>query len=762
MADGKVVYEIRADDSKVNSDIDQAEKTIKKSSEKAFSSVESSSEKATKSVKDGAKDSEESIKGSSEQAKKSTEEVEKSASRIGPAFKTAGKVAASGFAAIGGAAIAAGTQAVTGAVDLDQAVNSFLAESGIAKEATLKLADGTTQLVDRSEHYKDVMKEIYADNYGESFEDIGNAMADVRKQMSYLEGDGLKIITEDALTLRDTFGYDVAESVRAANSLVSQFGVDGEVAMDLIAQGAQNGLDFSGELLDSINEYSPQFQKLGLDAEDMFHIFQTGTENGAFNLDKIGDAVKEFSIRVLDGSDTTVAGFEALGMNADKMAAKFAAGGDSAKEAFNETIDALANMKDPLAQNTAGVNLFGTMWEDLGPTVITSLSDVNDSIDQTKDTMGELQAVKYDDLGSMLEGLGRAVEVMLLPLGESLIPLLQELLESIMPIIEENLPVLTEFISEMVTALAPIIEEFLPQLMDIISTLMPIFMQIIEEVLPPILDLINQLLPPLLDLVSTLLPPLISLFGALIEPLVEILEAILPPLIDIINVLIDPIMDLIDMILPPLTTLIKNLAPLFEALMPIIETLAGIFSDVLGGAIDAVMPIIESIMDILDGVITFITGVFTGNWEQAWDGIVGIFKGIFNLIPSIVEGVINGAIAVINGIISGINNLTGTIGIPSIPLIPDVSLPRFHAGGIVDFEAGEGPALLSDREMVLTPRQQANLFSFINNPIPSMGGLGSSTPIIVQNDTPVYLDGKLISKNSTQHQFTDAMIRRVR
>ena len=95
-------------------------------------------------------------------------------------------------------------------------------------------------------------------------------------------------------------------------------------------------------------------------------------------------------------------------------------------------------------------------------------------------------------------------------------------------------------------------------------------------------------------------------------------------------------------------------------------------------------------------------------------------------------------------------------------MIPDVSLPRFHAGGIVDFEAGEGPALLSDREMVLTPRQQANLFSFINNPIPSMGGLGSSTPIIVQNDTPVYLDGKLISKNSTQHQFTDAMIRRVR
>lgn len=748
MADGKVVYEIRADDSKVSSDLDQAEKTIEKASQKTFSSVESSSEKATKSVKEGAKDSEESIKDSSGKAQKSTEEVEKSASRIGPAFKSAGKIAAAGFAAIGGAAITVGTQAVTGAVDFDKAMNQFSASTGMA-ESDLS-------------SYEETLKSIYANNYGESFEDIGDAMSQVKSQMDFLDAEGLQIITEDALTLRDTFGYDVSESVRAANALMNQFGVDGEVAMDLIAKGAQNGLDFSGELLDSISEYSVQFAKVGLDADDMFKIMQAGADSGAFNLDKVGDAIKEMSIRVVDGSDTTAAGFAALGLDADSMAKKFAAGGDSAKEAFNQTIDALAGIKDPLKQNEAGVALFGTMWEDLGPEVVTALADIEDGAYSTGDALEGMKAVKYDDLGSMLEGLGRAVEVMLLPLGESLIPLLQELLESIMPIIEENLPVLTEFISEMVTALAPIIETFLPQLMDIISTLMPIFMQIIEEVLPPILDLLNQLLPPLLDLISTLLPPLVSLFGALIEPLAEILGAILPPLIDVLNILIEPITDLIDMLLPPLTNLIKGIAPLFESLTPIIKTLAKVFSQVLGGAIDAVMPIIESIMDILGGVITFITGVFTGNWEQAWDGIVNVFKGIFNLIPSIVEGVINGAIGIINGIIEGINGITGNIGIPEIPLIPTVSLPRFHAGGIVDFKTGEGPALLSDREMVLTPRQQANLFSFINNPISSTGGLGSGAPIVIQNDSPVYLDGKLISKNSTQHQFTDAMIRRVR
>ena len=98
----------------------------------------------------------------------------------------------------------------------------------------------------------------------------------------------------------------------------------------------------------------------------MFTIFQKGAESGAFNLDKVGDAVKEMAIRVVDGSDTTKQGFELIGLNADEMAAKFAAGGDTAKEAFNQTIDALAALEDPLAQNTAGVDLFGTMWEDLG------------------------------------------------------------------------------------------------------------------------------------------------------------------------------------------------------------------------------------------------------------------------------------------------------------------------------------------------------------------------------------------------------------
>ena len=129
---------------------------------------------------------------------------------------------------------------------------------------------------------------------------------------------------------------------------------------ELAALGAQNGLDYSGEMIDSINEYSVQFAKLGFTAEDMFQIMQNGAWTGAWNLDKVGDAIKELSNKAIDGSESTAEGFTSLGLNADKMAKKFAAGGESAKKAFQETMTALSSIEDPLKQNTIGVQLFGT------------------------------------------------------------------------------------------------------------------------------------------------------------------------------------------------------------------------------------------------------------------------------------------------------------------------------------------------------------------------------------------------------------------
>lgn len=689
---------MRADDSKLNKDIAQANKTVKSGAKKA--------EKATDEF------------GST--SEKTSKKTSSAWSKMGEAAKSVGKIAGTAFAAIGSAAVAVGTKALMGAADLDKAMGKFAASTGTA-DADLQ-------------GYEDTLKRIYANNYGESFEDIADAMATVKKSMGDLDDASLQTITESAFLLRDTFDYDVNESVRAATALTKNFGIDGEKAMALIAKGAQNGLDFSGELLDTISEYSVQFAKVGLDADDMFKIMEKGAETGAFNLDKVGDAVKEMSIRVIDGSKSTQEGFQALGLNADEMASKFAAGGDSAKEAFQQVISGLAGMEDPVAQNTAGVALFGTMWEDLGPEVVTQLASIEEGAYATGEELGKMAKVKYDNLGDMMAALGRQVELLLIPVGEALIPAISELVEGLLP------------------ALTPMLES----LSGIFESLLPPLLELIDNIMPPLMELFTALAEPLAVLLDDFLPRMIEILNQLLPPLLEILTEILPPLLDVLFALMDPILDFIEAIMPSLMAVLEPLIDLFKALSPILTALAEVIGSVLGAAFKLIEPIIDAVTTVLGGLIDFITGIFTGNWEQAWDGIVNIFKGIFNLIPAIIEGIINGAIWLINQLIGGINKLTGAIGIPAIPLIPDIKIPRFHGGGIVDFEAGEVPALLQSGEMVLTRAQQKVLFDIANG-----RGAPAGQSIYVESP-PIYLDGRLISQNATQHQYTDVKVRRYR
>ena len=367
--DGEITYVISADDGNLETDLDKAEEKVKKSTKKVEQAAEQSGKKVeqetkrsvsktTRTHEQGNKDIEKSHKKSGEERKKTERDIgeamsqiaESACGEIGISFNKIGEVLKSPVAAgaAGAAAITGiGVATVNTATDIDSAMNQLQASTGATAEET--------------EKYRQVMESVYKNNYGDSFGDIGEAISQVTKNLGDMDEASLQNVTESAFALRDTFGYDIPESTRAAKAMMDNFGISGEEAMNLIAAGAQNGLDYSGELMDSISEYSVQFEKVGLDADDMFKIFQKGAETGAFNLDKVGDAVKEMAIRVVDGSDTTKEGFELIGLNADEMAAKFAAGGDSAKEAFKQTVSALAGLEDPLAQNTAGVDLFGCL-----------------------------------------------------------------------------------------------------------------------------------------------------------------------------------------------------------------------------------------------------------------------------------------------------------------------------------------------------------------------------------------------------------------
>jgi phage-related minor tail protein len=387
-----------------------------------------STETALKNVANGTDTAEkhtDEYRDSVEKAKEELSEFKEKAEETFEAFKT-------GAGILGGAAVATGGYALKLSTDFDKAFNTLVTRTGAS--------------ADEMDSLNESMERVYANNFGDSIEDVANSMATV-KVNTKLSGDELQNATERALLLRDTFEFDVNESTRTAKMLMDQYGMSADEAFNLIAQGAQNGLDKNGDLLDTINEYSVHFNNLGLGAEDMFNMLVNGAENGTFSVDKLGDAVKEFGIRAKDGSDATADAFAALGLNADETSKKFAKGGEDAKSALDDVTKALFEMDDPLAQNQVGVALFGTMWEDLGVEGVKALMGVEGEISKTSTALDDINNQKYDDIGSALEGLGRTIETDLIdPLGDELKPVVEEAIEYV----KENGPQIKDLISEVV------------------------------------------------------------------------------------------------------------------------------------------------------------------------------------------------------------------------------------------------------------------------------------------------------------------------
>lgn len=568
-------------------------------------------------------------------------------SHAGDAFTSAGETLTKSVTA---PLAAVGTAAIKFSSDSQNAFQQFAAATGTATDEMGK--------------YKDMINNVYKDNFGESINDVAEAMATVNQNMSYLDDSALQRCTEYAYTLSDTFGYDVAESTRAADTLIKNYGVSAREAFNLITQGAQSGMDYSGEMIDSINEYSVQFKKLGLDAEDMFSIFANGAQNGAFNLDKVGDAVKEFSIRAIDGSDTTKQGFEALGMDAAKMAEKFGAGGDTAKEAFNEVIKGLASMDDPVAQSTAGVNLFGTMWEDLGPQVITSMSTASDAIDKSRESVEELANVKYDTLSGALGGLWRTIQVdVLQPMGNQLIPYVTKGINAIQKFTDKW------------NKLGPATQKTIVKFAAVAAAAGPVllgFGKVSTGIGTLVSDTgkIGSVLKKLTGAsgFSGLAKVMTGPFGIAAAAVAAAALLIyknwdrIAPILQKIGDRFAEFWQTVKPQLEPFVEFVEKIASyLKETFGPVVEEIFNFAGEFIVGTFDTIGVAIDALLTMFEGIISFLSGVFKTDWESVWNGCKEFVGTAFSGLADMVKVPINAVISIVNGAISKINSIHFTV-----------------------------------------------------------------------------------------------------
>lgn len=170
------------------------------------------------------------------------------------------------------------------------------------------------------------------------------------------------------------------------------------------------------------------------------------------------------------------------------------------------------------------------------------------------------------------------------------------------------------------------------------------------------------------------------------------------------------------------------------ALAAIFETIGKLFSDQY-----------NAWKKILSGLITFLTGVFTGDWKKAWNGVLDILKGVWNLIVGTVEGAINFIIDGINLLISALNKIQvnipewvpllggKTFGINIAP-VSRIELPRLASGAVIPPNR-EFLAVLGDQKSgtnIETPLE--TMLQAFRQALNENGGSGRSITVVLEMD----------------------------
>ena len=465
----------------------------------------------------------------------------------------------------------------------------------------------------------------------------------------------------------------------------------------------------------------------------MFNILQAGADGTAWNLDKVGDAIKEFSIRAIDGSDSTVEAFTSLGYNAENIMATFAAGGEGANKAFFDVINTLMAVDDQVERDALGVALFGTMWEDLGTEAMEAMAGASQAAYDTEGALEKINQVKYNDLDSAIQGIGRQMEVALLPAADAVYQSLMDSMPEITEAMEEVSPVIAEIAGDFADWAGGAISDGLPVLVDGIRDFADWAGKAYEKAKPFLSFLWEhkgtvlavaaalRVLGPAIGAVTTAMNAFktAKTFMALLQSSGKIAQ-VTAAFQRFGSILTGPL-GIIIAVAGAIALLYKNWDTVKAWLVNFGNTVNQIwtnFSNMVGNAIaaigqkfpmlgaylqgwwESIQAAVDNVKAIFQNIIDFISNVFSGNWSAAWQNIVNIFGNLFGMIVNLAKAPINGVISAINWVISKINSISVTIpdwvpGVGGKTLgfnIP--TIPQLAEGGVATSptlaEIGEG------------------------------------------------------------------------
>lgn len=575
---------------------------------------------------------------------------------------------------------AAGTAAYAAWMSVDEAYDNIAVGTGATGDALSKL----------QESFDNVFAKAPFDAM-----DISNSLADLNTRFGF-SGKVLEDASEKFLRFASVNKTDVSNAVALVSRAMGDAGIPAEEytsVLDALTTASQaSGISIDA-LTGNITKYGAPMRALGYTTEESIAIFASWEKAGV-------------------NTEIAFSGMK-------KAISNFSAEGKDAKVEFKKTLEEIAKCPDIASATTKAIEVFGTKaGPDLADAIKGGRFEFEEMLKLVESSSGQLDAsfeatidpadkakVALNNLTLAGAALGDVIQSALGPVFESLADILKDFTEwfkNLNPEIRQTIV----FVGGIIAAVGPLLV-LIGALAGPISTALGLFAKfklalfgtaeqagmmgtmvsgltgpilavigIIALVTAALIDLYNnneELRKNVNDMISNLIEILQTLWNSFLYP---ILTAVKDVLLDIWNNAILPVWEtvknciadiiaklsgLIEVLTPVINFIIQLLSALLvPAFLLLANTIGAVVSEAIsffGALLSNVSQVIGGIIQVISGIIQFITGVFTGNWKQAWNGIVSIFKGIFDGIVGIAKAPINGVISLVNGVISAVNGM---------------------------------------------------------------------------------------------------------
>ncbi|EME3511230.1 phage tail tape measure protein [Enterococcus faecium] len=306
--------------------------------------------------------------------------------------------------------------------------------AGKTVEAFMEVEDAQKKLnasmgvagTESAKKYEQALNDVFTSGLFDDMNEAADAVALVSKNLGDMSNQDLSQLVQDAKVLENTFGVDLKETIRGVAAMQQNYGITGKQALDMITVALQrNGSTWADEVGDNMAEYSQLWSQMGFSASETFQILENGTRNGAYNLDKVNDVVKEIGISLTDGRIEE--NIDSFSQKSKELFESYKSGGASQAEVIQSLLSDLGEMEN----KTEALSLASTVWSALGEDnslkVLTSLMSVKGGYE---DVQGAADKLNNDTTttSQKMQGAWNDLKLALVPIGEELALALQPLL----------------------------------------------------------------------------------------------------------------------------------------------------------------------------------------------------------------------------------------------------------------------------------------------------------------------------------------------